>query len=104
MRVDAITKRRVRGVILRLVLQKHEHQEHRYDDYALLAALDRLSFELHLDVVREILQDMRDRDLVALKENRDRKSGETSITGIQLRPRGRNLLEGLEKDVAVEVE
>lgn len=104
MRIDAVIKRRVRGVILRLVLQKHERQEHRYDDYALLAALDRLSFELYLDAVRELLQDMQDRDLLSFKQSKDRKTGEISITGVQLRPRGRNLLEGYDTDPAVEVE
>lgn len=82
MRVDAIVKRRVRGVILKLVLQKHERQEHRYDDYTLLAALDRLSFELYLDIVREILQDMEERDLIAFEERKNRKTGETAISKI----------------------
>lgn len=104
MRVDAIVKRRVRGVILKLVLQKHERQEHRYDDYTLLAALDRLSFELYLDIVREILQDMEERDLIAFEERKNRKTGETAISKIQLRPRGRDILEGNATDVAVEVE
>lgn len=104
MRIDATIKRRVRGVILKLVQQKHERQEHRYDDYALLAALDRLSFELYLDAVRELLQDMQVRDLISFTQKKDRKTGETSISAVQLRPRGTDLLEGYATDPAVEVE
>ncbi len=104
MALDALTKRHARGVILKLVLQKHERQEHRFSDVTLLAALDRLSFSLYLDALRELLQDLKERDLLTFSEGKSRKTGEVTICEIQLRPRGRDVLEGNETDKAVDVE
>ena len=106
MKADPVLKRRMRGVILRLLLQKHERQEHRYDDYAMMSALDRLHFTVYLDLVRELLQDMQERDLLTFVSEKNKKTGDTSLSQIQLRPRGRDLLEGAPgvSDPAVEVE
>ena len=94
-------KRRLRGVVLELLQQNHERQRPRHSDYTLMAAMDRLSYEIYLDLVRELLQDLADRGYVKLDELRNEKTGEVSMRRIQITPLGKNLVEGIAKDQAV---
>lgn len=103
MAVDAKTKRNMRGAILKLVYQKNERQETRFRDQTLLAALDDLAFSVYLNLVHELLQSLSDSGLVKYKEDKDRKTGELSISQIQLTPRGRSIVEGAETDSSVNV-
>ena len=106
MTLDFQTKRAAREAILKLVYQKAEAQEHRYDDVRLLSALDQLAFVLYRDVIHELLQDLSDRGYIAYQQDRKlfRKKGELSIHSIQLTPRGRDIVEGIERDPAIGVE
>jgi len=92
MPVDPTTKRVMRGTVLKLTYQKHERQEHRFRDETLLIALDQLSFNVHLDLVRELIQDLGDRDYLKFNSTRNRKTGEMVISEIQLTPDGRDLV------------
>src|SRR3989304_1641916 len=93
----------MRGTGLKLTYQKHELQEHRSRDETLLIALDQLSFNVHLDLVRELIQDLGDRDYLKFNSTRNRKTGEMVISEIQLTPDGRDLVERIRTDQAVEV-
>jgi hypothetical protein len=97
-------KRRMRGEILRLLYEGHEKQRHRLDDVTLTGVLERLHFDVWADLVRELLQDMRDRELISYTEDRNRKTGVTAIRKIELRPRGQDVIEGAASDPAVDVE
>jgi hypothetical protein len=102
-KIDFATKRVMRGVILKLVYQKHERQETRFRDLTLLAALDQLSFHVYEDLVRELLQDLSDRSFLKFEWERNRKSGVIAMWGIQLTPGGRDIVEGYTKDAAVDM-
>ncbi len=93
----------MRGAILKLVYQKHERQETRFRDQTLLAALDDLAFRVYLNIVHELLQSLNDSGLVKYKEEFDRRTGEMTISQIQLTPRGRAIVEGEETDGSVNV-
>jgi hypothetical protein len=97
-------KKRLRGVILKLVQQQHAKQQHRHDDYSLMAVLDKLGFDVHLNLVRELVQDLIERRCLAAQQDRDTRSGEVLITKIQICPRGRDVLEGNDSDAAILVE
>jgi len=102
--VDSQTKKRLRGVILKLVYQNHERQKHRLDDVTLTGVLERLHFDVYVNLVRELLQDMGERELLKFLEERNRQHGGVSIRQIQIRPRGRDIIEGTAADPAVYVE
>jgi hypothetical protein len=101
--IDFATKRVMRGVILKLIYQKHERQETRFRDLTLLAALDQLSFRVYEDLVRELLQDLSERGLLKFESEKNRKTGAVAIWAIQLTPLGRDIVEGYVKDAAVDV-
>jgi len=102
-RIDPGTKKRIRGAILRLLYMKHEGQEHRYDTRSLLFALDDLSYRVFDNLVDELVQDLGDRGYVKYKTFEVPKTGETISIEIYLTPAGRNIVEGLASDPAVDV-
>jgi hypothetical protein len=101
--IDFATKRVIRGVILKLIYQKHERQETRFRDLTLLAALDQLSFHVYLNLVCELLQDLSDRGLLKFESDRNRRTGVVTMWGIQLLPPGRDVVERYRFDPAVDV-
>lgn len=104
MAIDPRTKCVMRGTILRLVYQKHERQETRFMVRTLMSALDDLAFRVYEDLVTELVQDLGDRGYLKFTEIKDRKKGTVSISEIQLTPTGRNIVEGIQADAAVDVE
>ncbi|MGH7936715.1 MAG: hypothetical protein ACREF8_06875, partial [Chthoniobacterales bacterium] len=97
-------KRRLRGMILKLVYENHEAQNHRLDDVTLTGVLERLQFDVYVNAVRELLQDLGERGLLSFKQERDRTTGRISIRQVQISPKGRDLVENTTSDPAVEVE
>jgi hypothetical protein len=103
MSTDVQMKRRLRGVILRLISQNHERQQHRLDDITLTGVLERLQYDVYVDLVRTTLQDLGERGLLEFAEDRNRRTGENFIRKIQITPRGRDLVEGTISDPAIDV-
>jgi len=101
---EAQYKRRLRGMILKLVYENHERQEHRLDDITLTGVLERLQFDVYVNLVRETLQDLGERGLLTFQEVRDRKRGVYSIRKIQISPLGRDLVERTKTDPAIDME
>jgi len=101
--MDAATKRRVRFIIVQLVYEKHERQEHRFNDVLLAGGLARLKYDIHVNMVRTLLQDLFDRGLVSYEEMKDSESGKVSIDKIKLTPEGRTLVEDNERNPLAEV-
>lgn len=104
MSATAQIKRRLRGMILRLVYENHEKQNHRLDDVTLTGVLERLQFDVYVNLVREVLQDLEERKLINFEQQRDRYTGKTAIRKIQILPAGRDVIEGTTSDPAVDVE
>jgi len=91
-------------MILKLIYQNHEEQNHRLNDTTLTGVLERLQFDVYVNAVRELLQDLKDRELVTFLEIRDRVTGRVRIEKIQICPAGRDLVEKTTVNPAVEVE
>jgi hypothetical protein len=100
---DPQLNRRLRGVILKLIAQNHEKQQMRLDDITLTGVLERLQYDVYVDLVRAMLQDLHERALLEFIEERNRKTGEIFIRKIQITPKGRDLVEGTIGDPAVDV-
>jgi hypothetical protein len=101
---DPQLKRRLRGVILKLIAQNHEKQQHRLDDITLTGVLERLQYDVYVDLVRATLQDLEERGMLEFAQDRNRKTGETFIRQIQILPKGRDLVEGTISDPAIDVD
>ena len=97
-------KRRLRGVVLKLIYENHEAQKHRLDDTTLTGVLRRLQYDVYGNLIREILQDLRDRGLVSFEGQRDKMTGSRTIRMIQITPAGRDIIEKTSTNPAVEVE
>jgi transcription initiation factor IIE alpha subunit len=97
-------KRRLRGVVLNVVYQGHERQCARLDDVVLAAVLERLQYDVHVNLVREILQDLEERRFVSFCSEKNRMTGTVSIRRIQITPGGRDIIEKTSSDPGVEVD
>jgi hypothetical protein len=53
--------------------------------------------------VATFLQDLKDRDYIAFDQSKDDDTNRIDIFKIQMRPAGRDLVEGLSKDKAVQL-
>ena len=101
---DAQVKRRLRGVVLDVLCLDHERQGARLDDVTLTAVLERLQYDVHVNLVREIVQDLAERRFVSFVSEKNRTTGTASIRKIQITPDGRDIIEGTASDPAVEVD
>ena len=100
---NAQIKRRLRAEILKLIYENHESQRIRLDDLTLFSVMERLQFDAHLNLVRELLQDLRERGFVKFAEDKNRTTGEVALRQIQILPRGCDILEKTISDPAVDV-
>lgn len=104
MSTNAQIKRRLRGEILKLVYENHERQNTRLDDITLAGVLERLGFDVYVNLVQEILEDLCERGCVKYEEEKNRITGKKSLRKIQILPRGRDVIEKTISDAAVDVE
>jgi hypothetical protein len=93
---------RLRGVILELVFGNHCRQESRLDHLIIWGTLSSMQFGVGRNEVLTALQDLRDREYIRFQEHRDDDTGRTSISKIEITPRGRDLVEKIgPKDPAI---
>jgi hypothetical protein len=97
-------KRRLRGEILKLIYENGETQQARMDEMVLTGVLEGLRFDVHVNLVSELLRDLSERGLVKFEELRNRATGEPSIRQIQITPAGRDSIEKTGSSLAVEVD
>jgi transcription initiation factor IIE alpha subunit len=102
--INAQVKRRLRGEILKLIYENHESQRTRLDDVTLAGVLERLGFDVYVNLVRELLQDLQERNCVKFEEEKNRRTGEMTIRKIQILPRGSDVVEETIVEPAVDVE
>lgn len=116
--LDAAEARRLRGAILDVLYQRHRAQKSRLDAVMLFAVMRRdLLYDIGLNDVVTILQDLRERGCVQFTEHRVGKDGrpvslgdpqptptaEVIISKVQITPRGRDLVErNVEKDPGID--
>ena len=99
----ASKKKRWRGVILQLVHKNHEMQEGRYRDGDLWVTMRDLSYDVGLNDVLTLLQDLKSRGYLAFKESKNDFTNRVEITNIEITSGGINLVEKLHTDVAVKI-
>ena len=79
--------------MLELVFERHHNQQTRFSDVTLWSMLLRVGFSLGQDEVVTVLQDLCDRGYVRFEEEKNRRTGRTTIALIQVTPKGRDLVE-----------
>jgi hypothetical protein len=94
-------KARLRGEILRLIYRQDESGRYRYDDVTLAGVLVRLGHDTYVREVRMLLQDLQERGCIALRTDKNPLTGEVRVSEIEIRPRGRDVIEGRERDPAI---
>jgi hypothetical protein len=99
--ISAQVKRGLRGEILKLLYENSESQQVRLDDVVLFGVLEHLHFDVHLNLVRELVKDLSERDCVKFDEEKNRRTGEVALRKIQILPRGRDIVEKTAGDPAV---
>ncbi len=92
-----------RGVILKLLCDNHDKQEHRLNLTLLHAMLTRLGHDLGRDALVTLVQNLKDRGYLTYEELRNRRTWELDIIHIQVTPAGVDLVEETRTDPAVEV-
>jgi hypothetical protein len=97
-------KRRLRGEVLKLLYENHEAQQSRMDEMTLTGVLERLRFDVSVNLIREILHDLKGRGFVSFDEQRDRVTGRSPIRQIQITPGGRDIIEKTASNPAVGVD
>jgi hypothetical protein len=94
---------RMRGVILELVYEGHSRQEGRLDDLTLFCLLSDLKFDISRNTTLTLLQNLRDRDYLKFKQERNDVTGQVTAREIQITPKGSDLVEKIATDPAVRI-
>lgn len=84
----------IRGVILRMVYDSHRKQQSHPGLLTLAGALERLFYDVSLNDLLTILQDLKERGYLEFVQTKDRWTGHVGISRIGITPRGRDLVEG----------
>jgi len=85
--------RRLRGQILILLRGRHNMQGHRMDDVEITRALQSLAFEIGINDVVTVLQDLGDRGFVRFGRRRNSFTGRVYLEKIELTAAGRDQVE-----------
>ena len=97
-------KRRLRGEILRVLYLGDETRKARLDDLTLTAVLERMQYDVYLNLIDELLHDLKERGFVEFAEDRNNATGKSSIRLIRITPAGRDIIEKTGSSPAVEVD
>jgi hypothetical protein len=83
-----ILMRRQRGIILKLIRENHEFQDHRYTGAEIWGMLLKIRQTVGSDQVTTMLQDLQALDYIDFRSEMDEESGKTRISEIQLSAAG----------------
>lgn len=103
MRITHDIKRNMRGAILLTVYQRRSRQEKRHDLKSLVSVLNNLDFIVGTDVVCELVQDLCIAGYLTCVQGIDPKTSDTTIEKVTLTPEGRNIVEQIKTDPAIDV-
>jgi hypothetical protein len=101
--VDARMKKRLRFVTLQLLYEQHDKQRHRHSDVTMTGVLKRMNYDVYVDLVRAILQDLKEREMIDYQHSKDDVTGKFSIFKIEIRPKGRDVVEANEDNALAEI-
>jgi hypothetical protein len=95
-------KKRFRGEVLRMLAVRHGQQQSRMDDVALCHALRSLAWEVDINDVVTILQEMKQREWVTFRFIKSIYNRRTEISQIEIMPAGQDLMDQTTTNPAVE--
>jgi hypothetical protein len=95
-------KRMFRGEILRMLAVGHAQQQPRKDDTQLALALRDNLWDIDINDVLTIMQEMKGRGWVTFRADRSEFSSRVRLSKIEILPPGVDLYEGTTTDPAVE--
>jgi hypothetical protein len=95
-------KKQFRGEVLRMLAVRHGQQQSRMDDVALCHALRSLAWEVDLNDVVTILQEMQGRGWVKFRQLRSIYNRRVELSQIEILPDGQDLYDQTTTNPAVE--
>lgn len=95
-------KKRFRGEILRMLAVRHGQQQSRMDDVALCHALRSLAWDVDINDVVTILQEMQGRNWVKFRQLRSIYNRRVELSQIEILPDGQDLYDQTAQHPAVE--
>jgi len=95
-------KKRFRGEILRMLAVRHGQQQSRMDDVALCHALRSLAWDVDINDVVTILQEMQGRNWVKFRQLRSIYNRRVELSQIEILPDGQDLYDQTTQNLAVE--
>jgi hypothetical protein len=95
-------KRKLRGEILRMLAKSHAQQKARMDDVALCHMLRAIAWEIDLNDVVTILQEMEGRQWVTFRTLRNVYMRRVQLLQIEILPAGQDLVDQTTTNPAVE--
>jgi hypothetical protein len=96
-------KRKFRGEILRILSVRHGQQRSRLDDVLLTKTLRDLAWEVDINDVVTILQEMEQRGWVAFRQIKSIYARKMQLLQIEILPAGQDIFDGILSNPAVEV-
>lgn len=95
-------KKRFRGEVLRMLAVRHGQQQSRMDDVALCHALRSLAWDVDINDVVTILQEMKGREWIDFAQIRSIYNRRIEISKIEIQPEGQDLVDQTTTNLAVE--
>jgi hypothetical protein len=95
-------KKQFRGEVLRMLSVRHGLQQSRMDDVALCHALRSLAWEVDINDVVTILQEMQGREWVNFRSIKSIYNRRTEVSQIEILPAGQDLVDQTTTHPAVE--
>lgn len=98
--------RQLRGLLLRLVYVNHNTQASRTNSTLLWAVVQREGYDFTRDDVLTMLQDLRERGYIRYEQHYEGegRTRRLRLFNIEMAPAGRDIIDGLKADAAVQVD
>jgi len=95
-------KRKLRGEVLRILSESHAQQKSRMDDLALCHLLRAIAWDVDMNDVVTIVQEMKGRDWVTFRQLRNVYLRRVQLLEIEILPDGQDLVDQTTSNPAVE--
>ena len=101
--LEADNTRQLRAAVLQIIYSNQQNQRSRLRFTPLYGAITRLGFDVSINVLVTVLQDLKERGYIKYTRDEDayRESRKTVISEIQILPEGRDVVEKTTADPAV---
>lgn len=101
--IKAEHNERLRGEILHIIRENQRRRKSRLTDSMLFAVLERLHYDVTLNEVQMLLEDLKGRNYLDYGIDRSRRDGERHYFQIEITAQGVDIVEGRASDPAVDL-